>query len=164
MKEALTSSKTSVLTRATGRNITEDIILHSHRRENLKSYTDNKIVYILPVIPSASHHLAVNSSTYPPPAWILTTARRLIASETIPNSWPVAHCLKIWHTSISESFALIRRRMNIPRILNDSTNRCPVDWRRGGRGGQIIAPPLPIPRPENFRLRSLGITRLKCSY
>jgi hypothetical protein len=28
----------SVLTRATWRNIPEDAILHSHRRENLKSY------------------------------------------------------------------------------------------------------------------------------
>jgi hypothetical protein len=37
--EALSSSGTSVLTRATRRNITEDTILHSHRRENLKSYT-----------------------------------------------------------------------------------------------------------------------------
>jgi hypothetical protein len=38
MMKALSSSETLVLTRATRRNIPENDILHSHRRENLKSY------------------------------------------------------------------------------------------------------------------------------
>jgi hypothetical protein len=38
MMEAIRSSETSVLTRAKGRHIPEDDILHSHCRENLKSY------------------------------------------------------------------------------------------------------------------------------
>jgi hypothetical protein len=40
MMEALSTSETLVLTRATWHNISEDAILHSHRRENLKPYMD----------------------------------------------------------------------------------------------------------------------------
>jgi hypothetical protein len=38
MMETVRLSETSVLTRATRRNILEDGILHRHRRQNLKSY------------------------------------------------------------------------------------------------------------------------------
>jgi hypothetical protein len=43
LMEALSSSETSALTRATWCNIPEDGILHSHLRENLKSYMSTSV-------------------------------------------------------------------------------------------------------------------------
>jgi hypothetical protein len=53
MKEALSSSETSVLTRATRRNILEHAVLRSHLRENLKSYIENTMFRELDLFPSS---------------------------------------------------------------------------------------------------------------
>jgi hypothetical protein len=59
MKEALSSSETSALTRATRRNNPEDTTLHSHRRENLKLY---KRVIIQPVKAIGADRLKVEEN------------------------------------------------------------------------------------------------------
>jgi hypothetical protein len=45
MMDAIRSSETSVLTRDTRRELPEDGFPHSHRRENLKSYTVSYVDY-----------------------------------------------------------------------------------------------------------------------
>jgi hypothetical protein len=64
MKEALSSSETSVLTRATRRNISEDTILHSHYCENLKSY---KVTLLYRKALNATSIVSLTASCYPVP-------------------------------------------------------------------------------------------------
>jgi hypothetical protein len=47
MMEAIRSSETSYLARATRRNIPKDTILHSHRRENHMPYNSSNILSII---------------------------------------------------------------------------------------------------------------------
>jgi hypothetical protein len=78
VSKAQSSSETSVLKRVTTRNIPEDSILHSHRRENLKSYTDC-ILFTTSIF--VSFNSAQNLTTMSPKIELNTSGK----AKTFPN-------------------------------------------------------------------------------
>jgi hypothetical protein len=59
MMEAILFSETSDLTRATRRNIPEDTIVHSHRHENLKSYREFVLPFLMFIISVAESNKTI---------------------------------------------------------------------------------------------------------
>jgi hypothetical protein len=60
VKDALHSTETSVLTRAAWHNIPEDTILHSHCRENLKSYMASVCSLLARLTSSISDQISIS--------------------------------------------------------------------------------------------------------
>jgi hypothetical protein len=85
MKEAPGSSEASVLTRATPRNNSEDTILHSHRRENLK-----------------------------PDLVFLRSVRRLLVTASFIPSSPIFVTMKEAQSSFETSVLTRATQCNIP--------------------------------------------------
>jgi hypothetical protein len=79
--EPLNSSETSVLTRATWRNIPEDAILHSHCREILKSYIIKKSSTCGHTVRSPKRHLELI------PTWKHPRRQSSLTQYTHKSGW-----------------------------------------------------------------------------
>jgi hypothetical protein len=108
MMEAIRSSEMSILTRATWCNFSEDGVLHSHRRGNLKSFILSKVAKCMPwnaflatsneftsfadisnykkVIPSTTSTYFCNS-TYLPTNSLTYSGNEVLICSSVPHIW-----------------------------------------------------------------------------
>jgi hypothetical protein len=161
MKEALRSSQTSVLTRATRRNIPEDAILHNHLRENLKS--DKTEILVCLIIfwlwrVSDSCNCCVttrrwNTTPYYSKSYLWI---RVVISPLYPSDHKIAQNVDIrsckWQNHIYPSFnndtrlkslSYIETNVNMEYLCSQDTHgrpgpMCTCIWR--GHGNQKLIP------------------------